>query len=237
MKIFIKSGAIALFLLVNTALQAAENKYEQLQQMMSKTFPGMEVGGFKASGMPGLLQFSMGAQTLYVTEDGRFLFQGDLYDLVSQKNLTEETEKSNRVGTLETFGEENMLVFKPKEQKNFITVFTDVDCPYCRRFHEEMDQYLAKGIAVRYIFLPFKGQKSLEQSVNIWCAKNPQEAMTTVKNGNRITSPPCNNPIQKHMELGKNFSIRGTPAIVLQDGELIPGYRPVSDVAKMLGQQ
>lgn len=234
MKIMFKPLLIAVFLLVNTVSQATEEQYAELKMLISKSFPGAEITGFKDSAIPDVLEFNLGAQVLYVTKNGRFLFKGDIYDLVTQENITEKSAQASRVATLEAFGEENMLVYKAKDQKHFVTVFTDIDCPYCRRLHDEIDEYLAKGISVRYFFLPFKGKKSLEKSVSVWCSKNPTKAMTDAKKGRRIRSATCEHPIDAHMGIGRDFGIRGTPAIVLENGEMIPGYRPVKDVAKML---
>ena len=230
----LKHLLIAALVLISVASQAADDQYAELKTMISKSFPGAEITGFKDSAIPGVLEFNLGAQVLYVTKSGRFLFKGDIYDLVSQENITEKSAQASRVATLEKFGEENMLVYKAKDQKHFITVFTDIDCPYCRRLHDEIDQYLAKGISVRYFFLPFKGKKSLEKSVSVWCSKNPTKAMTDAKKGRRIRSATCEHPIDGHLAIGRDFGIRGTPAIVLDDGEMIPGYRPAKDVAKIL---
>ena len=223
-----------MLILVSSASQATEDEYAGLKKMIAKNFPGLEITGFKESGVPDILEFNLGAQVLYVSKDGRFLFQGDIYDLVKEENITEKSEQISRVATLEKLGEKNMLVYKAKEQKHFITVFTDIDCPYCRRLHDEVDQYLEKGISVRYLFLPFKGKKSLEKSVSVWCSKNPTKAMTNAKKGRRIRSATCEHPIKEHMAIGRDLGIRGTPAIILDNGEMIPGYRPVKDVAKML---
>lgn len=228
---------LAAMLLTTAVTQAAADQYKDLRAMISKTFPGLEISGFKDSGVPNILEFNLGAQVLYVSKDGRFLFQGNIYDLVKEVNITEKAEQTSRVKTLDKLGEKNTLVYKPENQKHFITVFTDIDCPYCRRLHEEVEQYLAKGIAVHYMFLPFKGKKSFDKSVNVWCSDDPQKAMTNAKKGRRIRTATCDHPIEKHMAIGRDFGIRGTPAIVLENGELIPGYRPVNDVEKMLNKK
>lgn len=237
MKNMLKTVFTATLMLVSALSQADQDEYKSIKEMVSKTFPEMEIGGFKPSPIPNILEFNLGAQVLYVSKDGRFLFQGDIYDLVSQQNVTEISEQVSRVTNLEKLGEDNMLVYKAKDQKRFITVFTDIDCPYCRRLHEEVTQYQEKGISVRYLFLPFKGKKSLEKSISVWCSKNPQEALDNAKNGRRVRNASCDHPIEKHMAVGRDFGVRGTPAIVLDNGEMVPGYRPVDDIAKMMGVQ
>ena len=215
-------------------VDAQTGKYRSLQFMVAKLFPGIKIKEFKETGISGVLEFSVGAQVFYVSEDGRFLIKGDVFDLATQENLTDQSEQVARVSTLESFGDKNLLVYKAKDEKHFVTVFTDIDCPYCRVLHEEVQQYLTKGISVKYVFLPFKGKKSYQKSVSVWCSKDPQEAMNSAKKGRRIRSSTCEHPIDMHMALGQEFGVRGTPAIVLEDGSMIPGYRPVKDVAAIL---
>lgn len=209
-------------------------KDQMLQSIVEKTFPGVGIIDFREIGLAGVLEFNVGAQVLYITEDGRFLFKGNIFDLTTQENLTENAEKVSRVTTLNAFGEDNMLVYKAKDHKRYITVFTDVDCPYCRKLHDEVGEYLNNGISVRYIFLPFKGKVSFDKSVSIMCSKTPLKAMDRAKQGRSIDSATCDHPIKQHMQLGQEFGVRGTPAIVFDNGEMLPGYRPVAEVVKML---
>jgi len=225
---------IAVISIFSSVSLASGDKYDNLRAMIAKTFPGLEISGFKESAVGGILEFNLGAQVFYASQDGRFLFKGNIYDLVTQENITEKAEQVSRVSTLKKFGEKNMLNYTAENQQRYITVFTDVDCPYCRKLHEEVPEYLEKGIGVRYMFLPFKGKKSFDKSVSIWCAKDPQKAMDDAKQGRRIRNAECDHPIKDHMALGQEFGIRGTPAIILDNGEVIPGYRPVKDVAKVL---
>lgn len=234
MKNIVKPLLIAALFTISPLSQAATDQYDSLRVTLSKVFPGLEISSFKKSGIEGVLEFNMGAKVLYVSKDGRYLFQGDIFDLVTQENLTDKAEQISRIATLEKFGEKNLLVYKAKDQKHHITVFTDVDCPYCRKLHEEVELYTNNGVSVHYVFLPFKGQKSFDKSVSIWCAKDRLKAMDDAKKGIRIESATCENPIKKHMALGQEFGVRGTPAIVLDTGEMIPGYRPAADVLKML---
>lgn len=243
MKNIVKSLLITALFSISTLSLAAPDKpvdeYKVLRATIAKTFPGfdingLKIAGYKDSGVPGISEFTLGAQVLYVTNDHNYLFHGNIYDLKTQVNFTERSERISRVASLEKLGEKNMLMFKPEQRKGYITVFTDIDCYYCRKLHEEVEQYMAKGIAIRYIFRPLKGEKSLEKSVGVWCSKDPQEAMTNAKNGRRIQTARCENPLGKHLKIGDEFGIRGTPAIILENGQMIPGYRPVNDIEKLL---
>ena len=237
MKTMVKVLLMSAILLSSALSQAADDKHENLRLIISKNFPGAEITGFKPSGVTDILEFNLGAQVLYISKDGRFLFQGDIFDLIRQENITEKAEQITRVASLDKLGEKNMLVYKAKDSKRSITVFTDVDCYYCRKLHEEIGQYYEKGIDVRYIFMPLKGKKSIEKSESVWCAKDPQDAMTNAKKGRRLKKATCENPLKQHMVLGNDFGIRGTPAIVFDTGKMLPGYRPVNDIDKMLNKK
>lgn len=234
MKTLVQFFLVGALLAFGATSQAADDQHKILQAKIAKLFPGAEIGEFKDSGVTDIKQFNIGARVFYLTKDGRFLFQGDIYDLDNAVNLTEVAENSARKTALEKLGKESTLAYTAENEKRFIYVFTDIDCPYCRRLHSEIDQYMTKGIGVRYLFLPFKGQKSYDKSVSVWCSKNPQKTMTNATKSRRIRKATCENPVEKHIALGEEFGIRGTPAIVLDNGEMIPGYRPVGEMEKLL---
>ena len=129
-----------------------------------------------------------------------------------------------------------MIVFPAKEQKHVITVFTDIDCGYCRKLHAEMDKYNEEGITVRYLMFPRAGvdSPSYKKAVTVWCSKDQLDAMTRAKNGENLPNLTCDNPIQEEYELGQLIGVRGTPAIVMDDGGMLPGYVPAARLAKAL---
>jgi thiol:disulfide interchange protein DsbC len=120
------------------------------------------------------------------------------------------------------------VVFGPKDAPYTITVFTDIDCGFCRRLHAEIGKYNASGIRVRYLFMPRagKGSESYKKAVGVWCAKDRQRAMTDAKAGKDVPAQDCKNPVDEHLALAELLGINGTPALILPDGELLPGYVP-----------
>ena len=134
---------------------------------------------------------------------------------------------------------DDMIIFKPAgESKAIMNVFTDVDCGYCRKFHQEVPQLNAMGIEVRYLAFPRAGipSGSYNKIAKAWCAKDKQDTLTKVKNGRNVDVEVCdNNPIAEHYSFGNSIGVTGTPAIVLMDGTLIPGYQPAASYAKLLG--
>ena len=237
MKVLAKYLLIPLFLLVG-AVQAgnADSKTTQkIRDALSKHLPSAAQAGVKTTPMKGIYEVAVGGTILYVSEDGRYVINGNMLDLQTRRNLTEETMGEVRKKLVDELGEKNMLVYMPDGKvKHTITVFTDIYCPYCRRLHSEMDEYKKNGVKVRYVFLPFKGKRSYDASVNVWCADNPQEAMNKAKAGEEIPHKTCANPIDKHKALGSDLGIRGTPAIMYENGQMSPGYVPAKKVVQQM---
>jgi len=131
-----------------------------------------------------------------------------------------------------------MIIFKPEKVKHVVTVFTDIDCGYCRKLHGEMDNYLAEGIEVRYMMYPRAGagSESYKKAVAVWCSDDRNAAMTRSKQGKALDMKTCDNPIDQHMQLVQQLGARGTPFIVLESGDTQPGYVPAKQLAKLLDQ-
>jgi thiol:disulfide interchange protein DsbC len=184
----------------------------------------------RASPIPGIYELARGTEIAYVSDDGKFAIAGDLYDLQNDKNLTENTRRTERTKLLASLPESQMVVFSPKDPKYTVSVFTDVDCTYCRKLHSQMAEYNRLGIKVRYLFFPRSGPdtESWARAEAVWCASNRGEAMTRAKRGEELSKPKsCSNtPVAREYQLGEDVGVHGTPAIVLENGEMLPGYLP-----------
>ncbi|MCC8998799.1 MAG: DsbC family protein [Candidatus Contendobacter sp.] len=189
--------------------------------------------------IPGLYEVIVGGQVLYLSEDGRFAVQGDILDLNSRTNLTENRRGELREKAIEAVGESNMVVFAPEGTvKHTVTIFTDIDCGYCRKMHSQMADYNKEGIKIRYLLFPREGvsSESYNKAVAVWCADNRPEAMTKAKRGENVERKTCDNPVKAQYELGQKLGVRGTPSLILESGEMIPGYVPPTQLAQMLAE-
>lgn len=233
MKFVLKICLIPVLLMASIA-QASEvdsKIVKKIQDSLSLHLPSASNGTVKSTPLKGIYEVAAGGMILYVDADARYVINGNMLDLKTRRNLTEETMGEVRKKLLDDLGEDNMLVYMPKGKvKHTITVFTDIYCPYCRKLHNEMSIYQDNGVKVRYVFLPFKGKRSYDASVSVWCADNPQEALDKAKSGASVGTKTCKNPIDKHKELGAQLSIRGTPAIMFENGVMNPGYVPADKV-------
>jgi thiol:disulfide interchange protein DsbC len=209
------------------------------KEELASRLNGVEAKDISESPVPGVYQVAIGANVAYVTNDGRYIIRGDIFDAETSTNVTEETREKARVGMLEGVDPQSMIVFKPADGnvKHKITIFTDIDCGYCRQFHREIDKVTALGIEVHYLFYPRTGPntESWAKADQVWCAPNHNAALTRAKLGGEIPeAPKCATPVTSHYELGQRIGVRGTPAIFSETGELIGGYLPPATLAKVL---
>lgn len=231
---------LAILLALPLGLAAAVAAAQDLtREELASRLNGIEAKDINESPVPGLYEVSVGANVAYVTKDGRFIIRGDIYDAETSENVSEETRAKARVSMLDSVDPASMIVFKPAngEVKHKITIFTDIDCGYCRQFHREIDKVTALGIEVHYLFYPRTGPntESWTKADQVWCAQNHNNALTRAKLGGEIPDgPACNSPVESHYALGQRIGVRGTPAIFSETGELIGGYLPPAQLAKVL---
>jgi thiol:disulfide interchange protein DsbC len=216
-----------------------------IRERLGKMLPEYQISSIHETPVPGVYEVVLGSDLVYVSADGRYMMQGRLIDLEKRENLSEtsprlaEVQKQQakeRMETLAKIGDDQTVVFAPERYDHTINVFTDIDCGYCRKLHREIEDYEAEGIRVRYLFYPRagKGSPSFQKAVSVWCADDRQAAMTEAKAGKNVPKKDCANPVQEHIELGNRFGISGTPAIVLDNGEMVPGYVPPKRLAAVL---
>jgi len=202
---------------------------------------GVEPTDITDSPVKGLYQIALGGNVAYITQDGHYLFRGDIYDADTSANITEETRSHARVAMLASVDQKSMIVFKPKDGKvkHVVTVFTDVDCGYCRQFHREIDKVTALGIEVHYLFFPRTGPntESWEKAERVWCAPDRNAALTKAKLGGDLPKANCGStPVEMEWSLGRKIGVRGTPSMFSESGELIGGYLPPATLAKVLDE-
>jgi thiol:disulfide interchange protein DsbC len=204
-------------------------------QLASK-IPGTRAEDFRPSVVPGLYEMTHGLDIAYVTADGQYAFSGDLIELAKNDNLTETRRRALRAKLIGDVPESEMLVFGPRDPKYTVTVFTDVDCAYCRQLHSQISEYNRLGIRVRYLFFPRSGPntESWTKAERVWCSTNRNEALTVAKRGGAVQGKSCPNPVARHYALGRDFGLQGTPAIIGADGELIGGYMPPPELMQHL---
>jgi thiol:disulfide interchange protein DsbC len=227
---------VAAMLMAPFALGANQGSTDPRAFIASKV-PGTSPDDVHATPVPGLFEILRGTDAAYVSADGKYAIAGDLYELKTNTNLTENQRRAIRLRLLSAIPESQMVIFGPKDARHTVTVFTDVDCAYCRKFHSQIAEYNRLGIRVRYVFYPRTGPntESWAKAEEVWCSPNRNEALTRAKLGQTLNVKVCpNTPVAREYELGREFDLDGTPAIVLGDGEMVPGYVSPLELAQTL---
>lgn len=217
---------LSVIFLTPFSVSAEADGAEQLKQALAKSMPNVKPDKITRSPVEGLYQVVIGTQVVYMSVDAQYMIEGDLYNLKTKKNITEDAKSTVRLKTLKELGTEQMVIYRPDEVKDVITVITDIDCPYCRRLHEEVPDYMKLNVEVRYVFMPLKGAEDMKKTISVWCSDDQQLALDIAKAGGEVEEKKCDNPIKKHLNIARDLGIRGTPAIILEDGKLLPGYVP-----------
>jgi thiol:disulfide interchange protein DsbC len=199
----------------------------------------IKVEDIRPSPISGLYEVRSGAEVGYVSMDGRYYVNGDVFDITSKENLTEEVRKKGRVALLSAIKDQDAIVFEPKgTAQHTVTVFTDVDCVHCRRMHSEIAELNRLGIRVRYLMFPRggPGSDSWAKAESVWCSADRKDALTRAKKGEKVSAKKCDTPVATQYELGRSLGVSGTPGIFTDKGEYLAGYANAAYLAAYLAE-
>lgn len=232
-------GGLALSAALSAPVLAGP-KEDAIASKLADAVPGLQVTSIEAAEAPGLYEVqSNSGQTIYTTENGEYLLTGDLLKITDTgiANVTEQGRARQRSDKMEAFADKGVISYPAEDEKAVVGVFTDIDCPYCRKLHDEIPQLNDYGITVNYYAFPRSGPgtRSWTKYESVWCSDDPQAAMDAAKGGKSVASASCDNPIEQQYQLGKEVGVTGTPAIVLEDGNMVRGYVPARNLAEGLG--
>lgn len=218
------------------------NAEKLVRQAVLRLAPGVQIDSIKSAGMPGFYQVIASGRMVYVSTDGKYMFNGDLIDLTSRNNLSDVAWAAFRKAELAKVPESQRIVFAPANPKYRVTVFTDVNCGYCRALHQHVAEFNKDGIAVEYLAWPREGvtttagnlTPTYKEMVSVWCAADRKVAFTAAKNGQLPKSASCANPVKDEFDLGVKLGVSGTPTIIGQNGMVLGGYVTPDQLLKML---
>ena len=227
---------------LEVAPEVSEQERERIVANLQAHLPELAPDAIRGTPMPGIFEIQSGQAFGYVSESGRYLIEGDLVDLQTGVALTEERRKAQRVAILDSLQDDHVISYAPPSGtplKHSVWVFTDVDCGYCRKLHSEIDQYLDAGIGIRYLLYPRSGQNSASyrKAVATWCSEDRKEALTRAKQGKDPGTRSCDHPVDQHLLVGRQLGLRGTPMMVLPNGEVVQGYVPADRLAARLDSE
>jgi thiol:disulfide interchange protein DsbC len=226
-------GAVGVLTLSAAGLAFAA---DAIQERLEGLVPDMDQVVIAETPVDGLMQVQIGSDVVYMSEDGRYLFQGRMVDMDTQLDLTDQAKSSMRAEALADLDDLDFVTFGPDDADYEVLVFTDPDCGYCRRLHEQMSEYSSAGIRVKYLAFPRAGvdSSSYDKLVSVWCADDRNAAMDIAKTGGTPPPATCDNPVEDQYRLGQALGVTGTPSIMTRDGGLIPGYVPPDQLISRL---
>ena len=229
----------ALILLIASGISQADEIPWLVKERLNSTFEGYQAASIKKAPIPGWYQGQVGPRLLYISGDGKLLMDGQLIDLSTRQNLTENALKEYRKGVIAAVPEESMIVFEAPDQRHVISVFTDIDCGYCRKLHANMADYHKLGISVRYLAYPRAGigSGSYRLMKSAWCADDQAAALTKAKQGGQIDTLDCDSPVASHYQIGHDLGISGTPAILFESGRIVPGFMDAPRLYELLRRE
>ena len=236
-KPLIIAALLASSLMVSAFAAAAEENADGIIEEKIRTLaPNAKTIAVSETPIDGILQVQINSDIVYVTADGEYLLQGQIMEIDSRTNITDQAKSGIRVGLLTELKEDEQITYSPENPKYDLLVFTDIDCGYCRKLHNQMTEYNEEGIAIHYLAFPRAGvgSNSYDKFVSVWCSDDQQSAMTLAKNGSDPEPQKCPNPVADQYELGRELGVTGTPALVTADGTLIPGYMPPAQLRQRL---
>ena len=233
----ISAALSGLMLTLSFSLSAAPEtaNYGQVKAKLQKIL-GTSITSIGDAPVPGILQLMTNKGLFYTSQDGKYLFRTSIYSVdEGMRNVTEDTLSSVRLEGLAEF-KDAVIEYKADNEKYVVNIFTDITCGYCRKLHNEMDQYNDLGITVRYLAFPRGGlnSRTYTDMVSIWCADNKQQAMDNAKDGGTVASKSCDSKVAAEYAFGQKIGVNGTPNIIMPDGSVIPGYQPPNKLEQAL---
>jgi thiol:disulfide interchange protein DsbC len=236
-----KKRIVTVLLLLLASVQlgtvlAGDDSDKLIRAAIGKILPGIPIDEITPSPLAGMSEVIIGSKLFYASNDGKYLMQGNLIELATRTDLSEQRLQGIRLGVIKDVKKDDMIIFPAKNQRYVITVFTDIDCGYCRKLHSEIKQYNDLGITVQYLMFPRSGPDtpSYDKAVSVWCSEDRKDALTRAKAGETLDKATCDNPVRAQYAIGQQLGVRGTPALLLEDGMLLPGYMPASKLVNEL---
>lgn len=226
------------FLFTSAFAQTNSEIENNIRKTLSVLLPDETVNRISETPFKDLYEVQIGPNVIYMSGDGRYVLKGDLLDMQKRVNLTENERSQARKEIFAGLSKDEFIEFSPKNPQHTIYVFTDIDCAFCRKLHRDVPTLNEKGISVRYLAYPRTGMGSPTANTMeaVWCSDDRKQALTDAKNGKRIVSKQCPNPVEKEYLMGQEFGVRGTPAIYTEDGKELSGYVPPDQLYKIVNK-
>lgn len=212
---------------------------QSVRAALTQLDPNFKPDYIGAAPFPGFREVVVSGQVLYVSDDGKYLMQSQPYDIQAKALVNSEGLLAYRRGLLEKANHGDRIVFAAPNAKHTISVFTDIECGYCRKLHQDIAELNRNGITVEYLAFPRMGlgSKDYTDMISVWCASDRRKALTAAKQGSPVPAKNCTNPVAMQYALGQQLGVNGTPAIFAEDGTQLGGYLPPAQLKAALDRR
>jgi thiol:disulfide interchange protein DsbC len=227
----------AFLLILTTSLSASANPEQIIKAKLNQMMPELAIDNIQKTPVQNLYAVSSGGQLLYVSQDAKYIIQGDMYDVQNTQKPVNISDTVRSIGVkkiIDGVDPATMIIYPAKNEKTKITVFTDIDCGYCRKLHQEVPALNEAGVTVRYLAFPRtqKGTPSYNKAIHVWSAADRNTAYNEAINGKDPAAVNGKNPVDEHHKIAELVGVNVTPVIILNNGLMIPGYLPAKDLIK-----
>ena len=213
---------------------------ERVLQALKTLNPQVQIDHIGPAALPGFREVIVGGQVVYVSDDGKYLVQGTLLDIATKKELSPSSPAlaKYRQDLLKSIKTSDRIVFAPANPVYTVSIFTDIECGYCRKLHSEIAEYNKQGIAIEYMAFPRMGLGSPDHTsmISVCCAADRKKALTDAKAGKPVAAKACKSPVDMEYDVGQRLGVSGTPAIYAADGTQLGGYVPPQKMRAMLDE-
>ena len=223
--------------IISCSNQKDNNEYtiDDARDKFSTSYPNLNIDSIERIN-DSFFEILIGEQIFYISTDLEYLLAGNIINLDSGKNITQDRIRKHRLAILNTIEDKDTIVYSGKKIDHSLIIFTDTTCPYCQKLHNEINSLITNNVQVKYVLFSRNGPEddAYQEMVSIWCSDNQKKSIKTAFNGNFVEQANCKNPLDKNQALAYKLRVNGTPMIFTESGDVIPGYVPHRKIIELL---
>ncbi len=218
----------------NTVSNSSYENKDALEKF-NESYPELEVDSVKKIN-DSFFELLIGDQIFYLSSDLKYLIAGNVIELDTKKNLTQDKIRENRIALIKKIDPDDTIIYRPDNVRYVLNIFTDISCPYCQKLHNEVKSLIENNIEVRYILFPRNGEEddAYKEMISVWCSEDRKLSLDKAFEGDFLPEKNCSNPLKSNLQHAYSLRVNGTPMIFKEDGDVIPGYVPYKQILESL---
>jgi thiol:disulfide interchange protein DsbC len=208
---------------------------EAVLQKLKTTFVNTPFTEVRATPISGIYEVLMGKDIAYTDATGRYFMFGNVMDMQTQRNLTQERRSEINKVDVSTLKLGDAIKTVKGDGKRVLYVFSDPECGYCKRLEPTLQQL--NNVTIYTFLFPILGEKSNKSAKSVWCAADRNKAWGDyMLRSGPLLQAECETPIQRNVALGTSLGITGTPTLISGSGRMQPGAIPLEKIEELLAE-